>query len=58
LQDVRLFLHREATSRFPTGIMACFLLESKRKFKLSFDDKSRRAVRKPPGHRSSLYAWE
>ena len=31
LQDVRLFLHRESTFRFPTGIMARFLLESNRK---------------------------
>jgi hypothetical protein len=30
--------------------MACFLLENNRKFDLSFDDKSRRAVGKPPGH--------
>jgi hypothetical protein len=32
LQDVRLFLHGESTFRFPTGIMACFLLESNRTF--------------------------
>src|ERR1700739_1386497 len=37
LQDVRLFLHYNSTFRFPTGIMARLLLESKRKF--SFDDK-------------------
>jgi hypothetical protein len=30
--------------------MTCFLLESNRKIGLSFDDKSRRAVEKPPRH--------
>ena len=30
LQDVGLFLHGESTFRFPTGIMAWFLLESNR----------------------------
>jgi hypothetical protein len=32
LQDVRLFIHGESTFRFPTVIMACFLLESNRRF--------------------------
>jgi hypothetical protein len=51
VQDVRPFLHGESTFRFPTGIMACFLLEKQQDIlDFLFDDKSRRAVGKPPGH--------
>ncbi len=49
LQDVWFFLHGESTFRFPTGIMTCFLLESNRRFELSFDDKPRRAVGESAG---------
>src|SRR6202044_1772084 len=46
LHDVRFFIHCEMTFRFPTGIIARFLLESYRKIKLSFDGKSQKICRK------------
>src|SRR6266478_7262066 len=49
LQDVRLFLHGESTFRFPTGIMACFLLESNRRFLTFFRRQIQKSCRETAG---------